>query len=317
MIPPMKVSLLCLIASNAFAVEAMKPDVAEPPLSQPIAELNVEPAKIALESPFESAQIIVTAKLTSGESADVTRFASVKATGGVAVVSSSGHVTPAQNGNALIDVELGGKHASIPVSVAGTGTIPKVDFIRDVNPVMTKVGCNAGTCHGAKEGKVGFKLSLRGYDPLFDVRSLKDDLAGRRLNAAAPDDSLMLLKATAGVPHEGGQRFKVAIRTTTSSEHGSRTVPNSISLPPGWQRLTCPQRIQSSSRSVGVSSSASLQPLPTAKHAMLLPRHSSRAAIPMLLRSSPTRTDSSKPCAEARRQCWPATKAITWRRHSP
>ena len=40
-----------------------------------------------------------------------------------------------------------------------------VDFIRDVNPVMTKLGCNAGTCHGAKEGKYGFKLSLRGYDP--------------------------------------------------------------------------------------------------------------------------------------------------------
>ena len=54
-----------------------------------------------------------------------------------------------------------------------------VDFIRDVNPVVTKLGCNAGTCHGAKEGKYGFKLSLRGYDPIFDVRSLKDDLAGR------------------------------------------------------------------------------------------------------------------------------------------
>jgi hypothetical protein len=78
-----------------------------------------------------------------------------------------------------------------------------------VNPVMTKAGCNAGACHGAKDGKYGFKLSLRGYDPLFDVRSLKDDLASRRLNAAQPDDSLMLLKATSGVPHEGGQRFKM------------------------------------------------------------------------------------------------------------
>src|SRR4029453_15976671 len=74
---------------------------------------------------------------------------------------------------------------------------------------MTRMGCSAGTCHGAKEGKVGFKLSLRGYDPLFDVRSLKDDLAGRRLNVASPDDSLMLLKATAGVPHEGGQGTKL------------------------------------------------------------------------------------------------------------
>jgi hypothetical protein len=103
---------------------------------------------------------------------------------------------------------MGGLKASVPVATSGLVEMPKVDFIRDVNPVLTKAGCNAGTCHGAKDGKVGFKLSLRGYDPLFDVRSLKDDLAGRRLSVASPDDSLMLLKATAGVPHEGGQRFK-------------------------------------------------------------------------------------------------------------
>src|SRR5205823_3220878 len=56
--------------------------------------------------------------------------------------------------------------------------------------------------------KNGFKLSLRGYDPIYDVRSLVDDLAGRRINFASPDDSLMLLKATGAVPHEGGQRTK-------------------------------------------------------------------------------------------------------------
>lgn len=205
----MKVSLLLLVASSAFAVEAMKPDVAEPPFSQAVTELAVEPARVALDGPFESAQVIITAKLASGDSADATRFASVKVSNGIAGITPAGRLTPIQNGKGHLDVELGSKHTSIPITVAGIGVIPKVDFIRDVNPVMTKVGCNAGTCHGAKEGKVGFKLSLRGYDPLFDVRSLKDDLAGRRLNAAAPDDSLMLLKATAGVPHEGGQKFKV------------------------------------------------------------------------------------------------------------
>ena len=46
------------------------------------------------------------------------------------------------------------------------------------------MGCNAGTCHGAADGKNGFKLSLRGYDPLFDYRSLTDDLEGRRFNRA-------------------------------------------------------------------------------------------------------------------------------------
>ncbi len=47
-------------------------------------------------------------------------------------------------------------------------------------------------------------MSLRGYDPLFDHRSLTDDLKGRRFNRAAPDASLMLLKCTGTVAHVGG-----------------------------------------------------------------------------------------------------------------
>ncbi|MEZ6045072.1 MAG: DUF1549 and DUF1553 domain-containing protein [Planctomycetaceae bacterium] len=67
------------------------------------------------------------------------------------------------------------------------------------------MGCNQGTCHGADKGKNGFKLSLRGYDPEFDVRAFTDDLASRRTNVASPDNSLMLLKATGAAPHTGGQ----------------------------------------------------------------------------------------------------------------
>jgi hypothetical protein len=51
-----------------------------------------------------------------------------------------------------------------------------------------------------------------GNQPAFQAHSscsLKDNLAGWRLNAASPDDSLMLLNATAGVPHEGGQRTRI------------------------------------------------------------------------------------------------------------
>ena len=41
--------------------------------------------------------------------------------------------------------------------------------------MLSRLGCNAGTCHGSAQGKNGFKLSLRGYDPIFDVRALTDD----------------------------------------------------------------------------------------------------------------------------------------------
>jgi len=84
----------------------------------------------------------------------------------------------------------------------------RVDYIRDVGPILARLGCNAGTCHGSAQGKNGFKLSLRGYDPVLDVRALTDDLASRRVNVAAPDDSLMLLKSTGAVAHVGSQVVK-------------------------------------------------------------------------------------------------------------
>jgi hypothetical protein len=84
-----------------------------------------------------------------------------------------------------------------------------VSFRNDVMAVLSRAGCNQGTCHGNLNGKAGFKLSLRGQDPDFDFAVLTRDMLGRRLNPQQPEASLVLLKATASVPHEGGQRFAV------------------------------------------------------------------------------------------------------------
>jgi len=196
--------------ANALTPEMAKTVVPEAlPAGAQVAALDIQPAKVILSGRYAAAQLVITARLSTGDTADVTRIAKLQIDGAVAEVTPNGQVKPVRNGTGVVRVEIGGKTISAPVDVADIVDAQPVDFIRDVNPVMTKLGCNAGTCHGAKEGKVGFKLSLRGYDPLYDVRSLKDDLAARRLNAASPDDSLMLLKATAGVPHEGGQRTKL------------------------------------------------------------------------------------------------------------
>jgi len=196
--------------ANAAASEAPKPPTPEAlPAGAHVVRLDVQPPKIVLSGKYETAQIVVTAHLASGETVDATRLATVQLDGDVAAISALRQVKPLRNGTASGKIEVGGQAANLAIEVSEIREQQPVDFIRDVNPVMTKLGCNAGTCHGAKDGKAGFKLSLRGYDPIFDVRSLKDDLAGRRLNAASPDDSLMLLKSTAGVPHEGGQRIKM------------------------------------------------------------------------------------------------------------
>jgi WD40 repeat protein/mono/diheme cytochrome c family protein len=176
------------------------------PKGSEVAALEVEPSQIRLARRNEHAQLIVTAKLASGDTADATRLATYSLSENLGEISERGRFTVRKSGSGSIQIALAGKTANVPVEVAGLKDTFEADFVRDVSPVLSKLGCNAGTCHGSKEGKNGFKLSLRGYDPIFDVRAFADDLAARRVNLASPDDSLMLLKATGVVPHEGGQR---------------------------------------------------------------------------------------------------------------
>jgi hypothetical protein len=83
-----------------------------------------------------------------------------------------------------------------------------VSFRNEVMAVLSRAGCNQGACHGNQNGKGGFRLSLRGQIPAFDHDSITRDMSGRRANRARPADSLILLKATASLPHEGGKRFR-------------------------------------------------------------------------------------------------------------
>ncbi len=85
----------------------------------------------------------------------------------------------------------------------------EISFRNNVQPVLTKAGCNAGACHGAAAGQNGFKLSLRGYDNDGDYLVLTKQALGRRISVNDPGRSLILLKATAAIPHKGGKRFEV------------------------------------------------------------------------------------------------------------
>ena len=84
---------------------------------------------------------------------------------------------------------------------------PAVSFAAEVVPSLTKLGCNSGSCHGKAEGQNGFALSLFGFEPEDDYESVVKAARGRRVFAAAPAQSLLLLKATGAVPHAGGKRL--------------------------------------------------------------------------------------------------------------
>ncbi|QDV14554.1 WD domain, G-beta repeat [Rosistilla oblonga] len=174
------------------------------PADAKLTGLVASPEKIQLTGPFAYVQLMVQAELANGERVDVTRIADMTLTDPLATLSPGGLLRGSAAGEAELIVRLQDQELRIPVAVADLDSAAPIDFVRDVGPVMSRLGCNQGTCHGAQDGKNGFKLSLRGYDPLFDIRALTDDLAARRVNIASPESSLMLMKTLGLAPHEGG-----------------------------------------------------------------------------------------------------------------
>jgi hypothetical protein len=168
-----------------------------------LVKLEVAPTAIELKTPFEYRQLLLTGVLENGDRVDVTRLA--KITGPAVVkINERGLVRPVADGKGELKYTFDGKSGVIPVKISGQTAPYEVSFVRDVMPTLSRMGCNLGTCHGSAQGKNGFQLSLRGYDPVFDHRALVDDIGGRRFNRAAPERSLMLMKPTGVVPHVGG-----------------------------------------------------------------------------------------------------------------
>ncbi len=174
-----------------------------------VVAIEARPASVELKHKFDYRQLLITGKLETGESVDLTRMAIASASGSVATVSHDGLIRAKADGADQVTFTYGSLSIAVPVTVSGVTSPHTVSFVRDVQPVLGRMGCNQGTCHGAKDGKAGFKLSLRGYDALYDHRAFTDDIGGRRFNRSAPDQSLMLLKATGSIPHVGGVRTSV------------------------------------------------------------------------------------------------------------
>lgn len=83
-----------------------------------------------------------------------------------------------------------------------------ISFELDVQPILTAAGCNSGACHGKQRGQNGFQLSLLAFDADFDHDAITRQARGRRLFPGAPQQSLLLLKATAELPHGGGLKIQ-------------------------------------------------------------------------------------------------------------
>ncbi|MEE3298485.1 MAG: DUF1553 domain-containing protein [Planctomycetota bacterium] len=211
----MMVAFLLVASLGVLRAEG---DPAGLPEGARVTALSLFPGDAVLEGRYAYRQALVTADVEGLGKLDVTRLVKVSGSLELVKVTAGGKLSGLKNGAGKLVFSLGGQNAEMAIKVNGFGGDDagvKVSYVQDVMPVLSRLGCNSGVCHGSKDGRNGFKLSLRGYDPLFDHIALTDDLEGRRFNRAAPDKSLFLMKITGASPHVGG------VRTTADSNYYS------------------------------------------------------------------------------------------------
>jgi hypothetical protein len=201
-----KLAVLFAMTATIGGAKESTPDMpAPPPPPLPaITAIKLMPDKLTLSDGRDERRVLVMGVTESGKPVDLTSSAQFSSDSKAIAVTADGYIQPKEKATAEVTVVAGNLQAKLPVNVASVEA-PKIGFVRDVEPILAKVGCNAGTCHGSAKGKEGFKLSLRGYDTEHDYGALINDLSGRRFNRVDPSKSLMLQKPAGEVPHEGGK----------------------------------------------------------------------------------------------------------------
>ncbi len=85
--------------------------------------------------------------------------------------------------------------------------VAPISFRHQIQPILSRHGCNTGACHGALAGKGGFRLTLGAYDADADFFAITREARGRRIEISDPGRSLLLAKPTGALPHKGGLRL--------------------------------------------------------------------------------------------------------------
>ncbi len=173
-----------------------------------LVSITAFPKSVTLESAADFHRVIVVAKFKDASTHDITRQAKWTLADTSYAKLDGNLLTPQQDGATHLRIDYGGLTAEVPVVVKDAGKQRPVSFQLDVMPILTAAGCNTGSCHGSARGQDGFHLSLYGFDPKGDHFRLTTEMAGRRINLAVPEESLLVTKAIGAVPHTGGKLMK-------------------------------------------------------------------------------------------------------------
>jgi hypothetical protein len=200
----------CLVALTAAALIVITTSGSETSPAHNLKSLSIHPAQLTLRGSDSAAQLVVTGALLGDRLADLTGDAEYEVIDRKVVrVLPGGRVLPLASGATEIVARYGSHTARIAVRAESIEDNLPINFGNQVVPIFTKLGCNSGGCHGKTSGQNGFKLSLLGFEPEFDYAALVKEARGRRVNSAAPDQSLLLLKASGSIAHGGGKRLDI------------------------------------------------------------------------------------------------------------
>jgi mono/diheme cytochrome c family protein len=172
-----------------------------------IVSIEVFPKNVRLETAADFHRVIVIARMKDASTHDITRQSKLSLASADFANLDDNLLTPKADGETKLNIQYRGLTAECVVTVKDAAKPRPVSFQLDVMPVLTAAGCNTGSCHGSARGQDGFQLSLYGFDPKGDHYRLTSEMAGRRINLAIPEDSLLVTKAIGTVPHTGGKLF--------------------------------------------------------------------------------------------------------------
>ncbi len=173
------------------------------------ADIRILPDVVALSTSESSQTLIVQSRAGDEFTQQVSQEISWSSGDpAIATVSEEGLVSPVSNGHVIVTATVGDQQATATVVVSNVDQPFAWSYRNHVLPVLTKLGCNSGACHGALAGKGGFRLTLQGYDPPTDHFNITQQDQGRRIELADPGRSLFLAKPSGAIPHRGGLRFE-------------------------------------------------------------------------------------------------------------
>ncbi len=176
--------------------------------SKKLISLNIHPKHISLSTKEDFNSFLVVAKYADDVTRDVTKESSFSLSDEKIASIENHTISPIKDGEATLKAKFKDLSAELSIKINDAQAERPVSFNLDVMPVFLKAGCNTGSCHGSARGQDRFMLSLFGYDAKGDHHRITREQGTRRINLAIPEESMLVEKAIAAVPHTGGKLFE-------------------------------------------------------------------------------------------------------------